>query len=274
LAVHRNAQRLLRPVHVTNPFARELTFLDDQTRTRRDHLKYLTLIRAIALLHQYQRPTQTTMHKGTALPYIEATLDDIAAANALAHEALGRSLDELAPQTRRLLMLMDEMVTAACKRLQIKREDHRFSRRDVREYTGWGHTQLRLHLSRLEDLEYLLLHRGGRGQSFVYELLYDGAGKDGTPFLCGLLDVDELRARASHDYDANLAGQTGELAGSKRGQSGAVSGGVRTDEMPMDKGASSESATPSPENALMGEDDGARSHVPRRRKRAAAGGSH
>ena len=27
--------------------------MDSQTRTRRDHMKYLTLIRAIALLHQY-----------------------------------------------------------------------------------------------------------------------------------------------------------------------------------------------------------------------------
>lgn len=209
LAVHRNAQRLLRPVHVTNPFARELAFLDDQTRTRRDHLKYLTLIRAIALLHQYQRETKSVTHQGKAVQYIEATLDDIAAANALAHEALGRSLDELAPQTRRLLMLMDEMATAACERLQVKREDHRFSRRDVREYTGWGHTQLRLHLSRLEELEYLLLHRDGRGQSFVYELLYDGKGKDGQPFLCGLIDVDALRQQ----YDPNLAGLESELAG-------------------------------------------------------------
>ena len=81
LAVHRNAQRLLRPVHVTNPFARELTFLDDQTRTRRDHLKYLTLIRSIALLHQYQRPTKRVTHHGQAVQYIEATIDDIAAAN-------------------------------------------------------------------------------------------------------------------------------------------------------------------------------------------------
>ena len=45
LAVHRNAQRLLKPVFVANPYARELTFLDAQTRTRRDHMKYLTLIR-------------------------------------------------------------------------------------------------------------------------------------------------------------------------------------------------------------------------------------
>ncbi|MHB8303996.1 MAG: hypothetical protein ACYDC6_14385 [Acidobacteriaceae bacterium] len=39
LAVHRNAQRLLKPVFVANPYARELTFLDGQTRTRRDHMK-------------------------------------------------------------------------------------------------------------------------------------------------------------------------------------------------------------------------------------------
>jgi hypothetical protein len=37
--------------------------------------------------------------------------------------------------------------------------------------TRWGETQLRIHLDRLVALEYLLVHRGGRGQSFVYELL-------------------------------------------------------------------------------------------------------
>jgi hypothetical protein len=41
---------------VVNPFADRLTFLDDRTRTRRDHEKYLTLIDAITLLHQHQRP--------------------------------------------------------------------------------------------------------------------------------------------------------------------------------------------------------------------------
>jgi hypothetical protein len=247
---------------VANPFARELTFLDDQTRTRRDHVKYLTLIRAIALLHQYQRPTKTVTHHGKAVQYIEATLDDIAAANALAHEALGRSLDELAPQTRRLLMLIDEMVSEACERLKLKRADHRFSRRDVREFAGWGNTQLRLHLSRLEELEYLLLHRGGRGQSFVYELLYDGKGKDGQPFLSGLLDVDTLRQH----YDTNLAGLEGEVAGSKRGENGEVSGGVRSLGSAMNTGADEESATITLETALIGETDKApsyRSHVQR-----------
>src|SRR3546814_5764227 len=59
LALHRNAQTLLEGVKVVNPFADRLTFLDDKTRTRRDHMKYLTLIQAIALLHQHQRPIRT-----------------------------------------------------------------------------------------------------------------------------------------------------------------------------------------------------------------------
>ena len=37
--LHQNAQRLLEPVEVVNPYERHLTFLDDRTRTRRDHLQ-------------------------------------------------------------------------------------------------------------------------------------------------------------------------------------------------------------------------------------------
>ncbi len=231
LRLHRNAQRLLKPVSVANPYARGLTFLDGQTRTRRDHTKYLTLIRSIALLHQYQRPRKTAERDGKPLEYIEVTLDDIAVANRLTAEVLGRSLDDLPPQTRRLLLLVDAMVAAECKRQKIERSDYRFSRRDVRAATGWGDTQLRLHLGRLEELEYLLIHRGGRGQSFVYELAFAVQGDGGGPVMPGLIDVEKLR---SYKYDGNLAGVKAgfaglesENAGSKRPHSGGGAGGAR-----------------------------------------------
>jgi hypothetical protein len=192
--LHRNAQRLLKPILVVNPYADRLTFLDTKLRTRRDHVKYLTLIRAIALLHQAQRPLKQVEHQGRAIPYIEATLQDIEVANRLAAEVLGRSLDELAPQTRRLLLAADELVARRSADLKLDREDFRFSRRDLREHTQWGDFQLRTHLERLVELEYVLVHRGGRGQSFVYEILWDGQGKDGRRFLVGLLDPAHLGA--------------------------------------------------------------------------------
>src|SRR5580698_3306889 len=150
-------------------------------------MKYLTLIRSIALLHQYQRPRKAVEHRGRAVEYIEVTLADIATANRLAHEVLGRSLDELPPQTRRLLLAIDEHVTAECDRQKMERSDYRFSRRDVRAFTGWGDTQLKIHLHRLEEMEYLLIHRGGRGQSFVYELLCEPSGEGSKPVLAGLM---------------------------------------------------------------------------------------
>jgi DNA primase len=198
LKVHQDAQRMLRPILVANPYARHLTFLDDRTRTRRDHVKYLTLIRAITLLHQYQRPIKTIDHHGQVVPYIEVTLDDIAIANRLAHQVLGRSLDELPPQTRRLLLALERMVSETFLSQGLARQDYRFSRKDVREHTAWTDFQVRTHLDKLVEMEHVLTHRGRRGQSFEYELLYDGQGKDGRPFLAGLLDVESLRLR----YDA------------------------------------------------------------------------
>jgi hypothetical protein len=217
LKLHRNAQRLLKPVKVVNPYAPQLSFLDDRTRTRRDHMKYLTLINAIALLHQYQRPIKTS----GSLTYIEVTPDDINVANTLAHEVLGRSLDELSPQTRRLLLFLDEMANRECERLKIDRKQYRFTRKEVREYTRWRNTQLHVHLERLTDLEYVLVHRGGRGRSFEYELLYDGQGKEGSPFLMRLLEVEKLQ---KHKYDANHSGESKSFSGPIRGAFGMFSG--------------------------------------------------
>jgi len=70
VTLHRNAQRLLEPLSVVNPYADRLTFADTATRTRRDHVKYLTLIAAVTLLHQHQRPVKTATHGATTVRYI------------------------------------------------------------------------------------------------------------------------------------------------------------------------------------------------------------
>jgi DNA primase catalytic core len=237
-AQHRHAQRLLRPLKVLNPYADQLTFLSDKTRTRRDHEKYLTLIDTIALLHQYQRVRRTAQENGATIEYIEATREDIAQANTLAHEVLGRSLDELPPQTRRVLARIIEMVTAACAAQQLPRAQYRFSRREVREYTGLSDTQLRVHLERLVSLEYLLVHRGMRGQSFVYELLFDGPAASEAPHLSGLIDVATM---------ASSRESTPQFAGSTRGDHGANAVGSRPPEMIPKPGNTADPVDPAAE---------------------------
>ncbi len=218
--LHQNAERLIQPLSVVNPYAKHLTFVADRTRTRRDHEKYLTLIDAIALLHQHQRPIRSVEHGDRLIRYVEVTLDDIAAANHLAHGVLGRTLDELPPQTRKLLQLIVTWVTERCNALTMNRSDFRFGRRDVREATGWGNTQLKVHLRRLEELEYLLAHRGGRGQSFVYELLYDRDTVKEAPHLSGLIDIAALE----QTYDEKKSGRKSSRSGSSRPQAGGTSG--------------------------------------------------
>ncbi|MDP2345523.1 MAG: CHC2 zinc finger domain-containing protein [Deltaproteobacteria bacterium] len=217
LKLHENAQRLLRAIAVVNPFANQLTFVDDRTRTRRDHMKYLGLIDTITLVHQHQREVKSTEHHGEPFEYIEVTLDDIALANKIAHVVLGRSLDELPPQTRKLLDVLDAYVTQLCAERVMERSSVRLTRREILDVSGLGLTQLRTHLGRLVDVEHVLVHAGARGQSFVYELLFDGGGKAGTPHLSGLLDVEALAAARA---TASWRGAGGPMAAPKRGVDG------------------------------------------------------
>lgn len=136
---------------------------------------YLTLIDAITLLHQHQRPIRTVARQGTVLRYVEATAADVAAANRLAAEVLTRSLDERPPQTRRFLTVLDAWIVTESAKRRVPREAFRFLAREARAVTGLGATQVKLHRHRLVDLEYVLVHRASRGQGVLYELVVDGA---------------------------------------------------------------------------------------------------
>jgi DNA primase catalytic core len=206
LRVLRNAQRLLTAVEVLNPYAPSLTFPSGRTRNRRDHEKYLTLIDSIALLHQHQRPKGSYELGGRTLEYVPVTLDDIALANELAPEVLGRSLDELPPQTRTVLGHIRTLMRA--KREKTKGVDT-FTRRELHGACGWSFTQLRIHLERLIEQEYVAAHCGRMGSQFVYEILIDLDTPEHTAHV-PLLDVATLK---THAYKVNLAGLEAHLAG-------------------------------------------------------------
>ena len=243
LSAHRAAQMLLRPLAVVNPFAEQLTFASDRVRLRRDHVKYLALIDAIALLHQHQRKVATVDVDGAAVEYIEVTQADIQLANRLAHAVLGRSLDELPPQTRRVLSALDGWVAQQIAGTDTPRGDVRFTRRTVRTHLGLSDTQLRVHLDRLVQLEYVLPHAGKQGQLYSYSLRFDGDAEASGPQLAGLgVTETEESEPTSRGVEPTSRGSKDNFAGGSRGLRGGIaapSRGAETTRKPKQDKASS-----------------------------------
>jgi len=172
-AVQHNIQRLLRPLEIVNPLAEKLIFTDSFLRARREQVKYLTLIKAVALLRQHQKEIKTG-HDGTSqFEYIEADKTDVQIANRVAKDVFAASMDDATPQTRKFLTLMNIMVSDLEAKTGKNRLDLAVSRRDIREYTGWSDYQVRKHLEELVGLEYLIPVAGARGKRFCYALAWD-----------------------------------------------------------------------------------------------------
>ena len=156
--LHQHAQRLLRPFPVVIPEAERLRFAAHTSRLRRDHAKYLTLISAVTLLYQHQRETRThRLPDGSQIEYLEATADDIAQAGDLAAALLGRTLDDLPPQTRRLWDALRAHVATHAATNGIPLARVVFTRRDAQQAVAWSYKQIRTHLDRLCAQEYVVM---------------------------------------------------------------------------------------------------------------------
>ena len=190
-----NAQRLIQPMKIANPYAQHLTFTSTRTRTRRDHEKYLTLIDTIALLHQHQRQAITHQIGQREIEMLPVTLEDIEAANKIAPEVLGRSLDELPPQTRRLLESIKQLMRQKLEaNPSYEQNTTFFSRKELRDFTGWSQMQIRRHLERLVDLEHVSLQSGRNGTAMSYSLLVD-CNDEGAAYQVGLINVEKLKEK-------------------------------------------------------------------------------
>jgi len=205
LRKHRNFQRLLQPLPVVNRYADQLSYADDRLQGRRDQPKYLNLINAVALLRQMQKQAKPVRNgAAAAVEYIEVDKEDIRLANELATEILGHSLDELSRPATDLLQLLLKMRTKpAADTAKEKNADDPppslaryapgFTRREIREFTGWGNARVHRYLQELIELEFVLMEHGRNGVLHRYRLAYDGQGEDGGKFLLGLKPVNELR---------------------------------------------------------------------------------
>jgi len=188
LAVHHNAQRLLRPLKVIIPYVELIEFPAAWLRSRRDNDRFLSLIEGIAFLHQHQRETGEEGGAG----FIIASLDDYAIAYDLAHVVFAQSAGDLPKPVAEFLEDVERIVTEAAKQAKTPAESFPFSRRLIREATRLPDHIVKRHMRQLEDLEYLIVQRAPSGGSYRYRL---ASADQATKRLDGLLEPSALAER-------------------------------------------------------------------------------
>ena len=191
--LHHNAQRLLRPLSVVNPYVEQLAYPSERLMHRREQKKYLALINSIALLHQHQREVKRATRGDVEIEYVEVTIADIALANELASEVLARGLDELAAPVRGLYDELRALCVKRADELKCNLDDVQLSRREIREATGWSDWQVRSYCRQLVEMEYLFAAVNGNGRPCVYSLAR--IDEDDVHGLRGLTDVAALKQR-------------------------------------------------------------------------------
>ena len=175
--LHRNAQRLLKPLAVVNPYADQLTFLDEAhahpARSREvsdPDRRHCLAAPASARGEQDRVPgtSQPAQVPSTISKWSRPTsrsptgwrMKCWAAASTSCRRRRGRCWAASAPWWRR-----------GCKAqglaaLRCALHPARTARAD----RAWATRKLGCIMERLMEMEYVLAHRGGRGTSFVYEL--------------------------------------------------------------------------------------------------------
>ena len=193
--LQRNAQQLLQRLAVDNPYAREFDSPEPAMRIRR------ILVEACALLHQYQRPIKTRREGTKTIRYVEVHRDDITTVDRLICQGLDNAFAEIEERTQELLDRLVQRVHRRAAEQGIAWWQVGFTRREVLRETGWGRTQVYVHLQRLERRRFLLV-RGERknGKRLTYQLICESRAEEK---LAARAEFDAA-VRASEERTAEL----------------------------------------------------------------------
>lgn len=157
----RQAQMMLRPVKVINPFALYLELPKSVFKPRRTNAHYLQFIEAITFYCQWQREKQ--YDKTTGEEYIETTLEDIKAANTLITEVLLRKSDALNGATRNHLECLKAYLE--------EKNQSTFTSAEIRRNLRVKETTLRRYNKQLLGEGYIGRVQEADTKSYCYEIL-------------------------------------------------------------------------------------------------------
>jgi DNA-binding MarR family transcriptional regulator len=158
----KDMQSVLKPIAVRNPYAGELKIPQEVFKPLRNNAHYLQFIECITFYHQYQRKSK--LDPQTNQRYIETTLEDIAAANALLKDVLLAKSDELSGACRKFFEVL---------KAHLKRENKRsFYGKEIRAKMRISYPTLKRHLLQLSANGYIKVVGGDKfRKGYEYEVV-------------------------------------------------------------------------------------------------------
>jgi DNA primase len=153
-----NSIRVLKPMEVINPFAGKVHLPEEAHKIRRLNDLYLSFVRQVTLLHQYQRSAD---RQGRLI----STVEDLQVANDIMFESILLKVDELDGSLRQFYEILKQYVKK-------NSEDHSFILREVRQGLNMSKTQLHRYINDLVQLEYIAQAGGYSNKGFKYKILY------------------------------------------------------------------------------------------------------
>lgn len=156
-----NAQRLLQPIKIINPYAEYLSLPKSVFKPRRTNAHYLQFIEAITFYHQFQREKSYDIDTGEE--YIESSIEDIKYANELLKHILLRKSDTINGATRNYLEKLKAYLTI--------KGDVIFTNREIRKELRIAESTLRRYQLTLQQEGYIKRRADIQGDSFTYEII-------------------------------------------------------------------------------------------------------
>lgn len=151
---HQNIQKMIKKIPVIIPYAERLSFPANSPSLRRDNQKLLTLIEAVALMHQYQR----RKIKKDSDVYIESAIADYRIAYDVFSHSFRHSLIPRHSVAGELLSIIARL------------GKNTFTRKDIASFCSWPDYKVRDNIRYLENAGRLQVIYSHKGKETLYRL--------------------------------------------------------------------------------------------------------
>ena len=160
-----NAQRVLKPIKVYNPYANLIDLPSEVFKPRRSLPLLLGFIETVTFYHQYQREVKSDKQ---GQRYIESTYEDIQVSFDLLKDVLFNKSDELTKAAREFL----EMLKA-----KVKKGDTFYTKK-IRKESRMNASNLKRYMIELQRYDYIKIKNGSRYRGYEYEITDYGEYED------------------------------------------------------------------------------------------------